>query len=62
MAHEDDRGHQGSLHDRDTPGVEHGRGPYFGHETEAATALTKRVVRQGKVDVGTPTVVEPAKM
>ena len=37
-------------------------GPYFGHETEAATALTKRVVRQGKVDVGTPTVVEPAKM
>ncbi|HWA11374.1 MAG TPA: hypothetical protein VG838_18185 [Opitutaceae bacterium] len=35
--------------------------PYFGHETEEAFALDKRVVRQGKVEVGTPTVVEPGK-
>lgn len=35
--------------------------PYFGHETDEAVALTKRVVRQGKVEVGTPTVVEPVK-
>lgn len=43
------------------PAVIAAAGPYFGHETEEALALTKRVVRQGKVEVGTPTVVEPVK-
>ena len=43
------------------PAVIVAAGPYFGRETEEATVLTKRVVRQGKVDVGTPTVVEPVK-
>lgn len=32
-------------------------GPYFGHETETPVVINKRVSRDGKVEVGTPTVV-----
>lgn len=33
--------------------------PYFGKDMAESAILSKRVVREGKVEVGTPTVVEP---
>jgi len=32
-------------------------GPYFGREMADPVVLTKRISREGKVEVGTPTVV-----
>jgi hypothetical protein len=35
-------------------------GPYFGRETEVPVVINKRVSRDGKVEIGTPTVVPDA--
>jgi hypothetical protein len=34
--------------------------PFFGKDMAEPEILSKRAMREGKVEVGTPTVVEPA--
>ena len=42
------------------PTLIHNAAPYFGKDMDSAAILSRRTMREGKVEVGTPTVVDPA--
>ncbi len=51
---------RGVSQDQALPTLVASAAPYFGREMDDVEILTKRAVRDGKVEIGTPTVVSPA--
>ncbi len=51
---------QGVSQEQTLPTLVLSAAPYFGREMSEPEILTKRAVREGSVEIGTPTVVEPA--
>ncbi|MEO5959096.1 MAG: hypothetical protein ABIZ49_03085, partial [Opitutaceae bacterium] len=50
---------QGVSQEQTLPTLVLSAAPYFGREMSSAEILSKRTIREGNVEIGTPTVVEP---